>query len=401
MNIFKALHFLGLTNLTDEQVNRLGVLLDGKSSKARPNTNASNIAFEYGRLYRQVSLIEFLVIGGILSTMVALLLPAVQSARESARRAQCYNNLKLLGLATNSYTSNYGVLPPMSMKPPRTDSDTDFYWSWTVLLLSGLERPDLLNSVNFDLSPIGPHSATVGRVQVASLLCPSDAVAQARSSSWGTTNYVGNYGGPGQMKAYSGTIVPLEDLKLNGAIENAGWGGEVGPVSIQSITDGLSNTGLFSEHLVGLPNDGPISVDSTDANRGIFEGRDSSGIDTGINGALAFKSGCTSIPRSTTTRLTKIIGSNWLTAYPVHVALTNYHHLNAPNSFHCANPSDTLAVEFVGPTGAASANSNHSGGVNVAFTDGSVRFVKDTVSRTTWWSLGSRNLGEMISKDSY
>ena len=79
----------------------------------------------------------------------------------------------------------------------------------------------------------------------------------------------------------------------------------------------------------------------------------------------------------------------------------NYMHVAAPNSLQCGNASDIPFVQFVGPTGSAAASSNHSGGVNVGLADGSVRFIKNTIDLPTWWALGSRSVGEVISADAY
>jgi prepilin-type processing-associated H-X9-DG protein len=86
---------------------------------------------------------------------------------------------------------------------------------------------------------------------------------------------------------------------------------------------------------------------------------------------------------------------------PAFLELSSYVHWTAPNSPPCINPSDTVVQDFIGPYGAPSANSVHPGGVNVSFVDGSVHFVKSSVSLQAWWSLGTRNGGEVISSDQY
>ena len=113
--------------------------------------------------------------------------------------------------------------------------------------------------------------------------------------------------------------------------------------------------------------------------------------------------GCRSIPGTAQGDVlySAYLGWNWLAAYPTHVALLNYMHVTPPNSLHCENPADIQYVGFVGPTGGAAAQSFHPGGVNVGFSDGSVKFIKDTVNLPTWWALGSRAQGEVVSADSY
>jgi prepilin-type processing-associated H-X9-DG protein len=81
--------------------------------------------------------------------------------------------------------------------------------------------------------------------------------------------------------------------------------------------------------------------------------------------------------------------------------VSRYVHWTAPNTPPCINPFDPVMQDFIGPYGAPSANSLHPGGVNVCFADGSVHFVKSSVSLQAWWGLGTRNGGEVISSDQY
>ncbi len=141
----------------------------------------------------------------------------------------------------------------------------------------------LFNAMNFSLGNYGYQVTTAGYAQVASLLCPSESIGQRPGYPWATSSYVGNYGGPGQIMAYSGTIVPPKDLLLNGSIGTKGWGGGAGVVRIASIIDGTSNTAVFSEHLIGLGVSGSVATMtpiSPDAKRVIFPGTDSSAINT-------------------------------------------------------------------------------------------------------------------------
>jgi prepilin-type N-terminal cleavage/methylation domain-containing protein/prepilin-type processing-associated H-X9-DG protein len=350
------------------------------------------------------TLIELLVVIAIIAVLIALLLPAVQAAREAARRAQCVNNLKQLGLAVHNYIATNNVFPLQSNYNTSETQDSGFSWAWCVAILPQMEQQALFGNMNFSLGNYGLQVTTAGYVQVATLLCPSENASQRPGYPWGTSNYVGNYGGPGQIMAYSGTIIPPKDLLLNGGIGTTGWGGQVGIVGLQSIVDGSSNTALFSEHLLGLGiSSSPVTPNSPGARRVIFEGTDATGINTGQAGAQKFAASCRSLPATTQANLTAsaYLGYNWLLAYPTHVALVNYMHVNGPNSLHCGNAGDIAYVQFVGPAGAAAASSNHPGGVNVGLADGSVRFIKDTVSLPAWWALGSRNLGEVLSADAF
>lgn len=352
------------------------------------------------------TLIELLVVIAIIAVLIALLLPAVQSAREAARRAQCINNLKQLSLGAQNYVSTYEVMPMQCNYNTSETQDSGFSWSWAVALLPQLEQGALFNAMNFSLGNYGYQVTTAGYTQVASLLCPSESIGQRPGYPWATSSYVGNYGGPGQIMAYSGTIVPPKDLLLNGSIGTKGWGGGAGVVRIASIVDGTSNTAVFSEHLIGLGVSGSVATMtpiSPDAKRVIFPGTDSSAISTGAAGAMAAARACMNLPSTTLANPTAsaYLGYNWLLAYPTHVCLMNYMHVAAPNSLQCGNAGDISYVQFVGPTGSAAASSNHAGGVNVGLADGSVRFVKNTINLPTWWALGSRSVGEVISADAF
>ncbi|WP_165250644.1 DUF1559 family PulG-like putative transporter [Paludisphaera soli] len=358
------------------------------------------------RRSRGFTLIELLVVIAIIAVLIALLLPAVQSAREAARRAQCVNNLKQLGLAAQNYISTYDVMPMQCNYPTSEIQDSGFSWAWTVAILPQIEQNALFDSMNFMQGNYGLQITTAGYTQVAALLCPSESIGQRPGYPWATCSYVGNYGGPGQIQAYSGTIVPPKDLKLNGGIGTNGWGGGSGMVRISSITDGTSNTAAFSEHLIGLgiaPGVAAMTPGHKDAKRVIFPGTDSSGVGTGADGALRMAQACQALPMTTTANATAsaYLGFNWLLGYPTHVCLVNYMHVARPNSLQCGNAGDIPYVQFVGPTGSAAASSNHAGGVNVALADGSVRFIKDSISLPAWWALGSRNGGEVLSADSY
>ncbi len=93
-------------------------------------------------------------------------------------------------------------------------------------------------------------------------------------------------------------------------------------------------------------------------------------------------------------------GFAWALGYEWHTLNNAYHHYNTPNKLNCTNPAD-IGGPWGGSSGMSTASSNHNGGVNVCFADGSVRFVKDSVAPPTWWALGSRNLGEVVSSDQY
>jgi prepilin-type processing-associated H-X9-DG protein len=118
---------------------------------------------------------------------------------------------------------------------------------------------------------------------------------------------------------------------------------------------------------------------------------------------MAFLNGCQSIPGTAQAVRADGNGGYWTMAYPWHLAINEYNHVGQPNTVSCQNSPDYFGtwLTFVGPTGAAPPSSNHPGGVNLALADGSVRFIKDSVSLQPWWGLGTRAGGEVVSSDQY
>jgi prepilin-type N-terminal cleavage/methylation domain-containing protein/prepilin-type processing-associated H-X9-DG protein len=355
------------------------------------------------------TLIELLVVIAIIAVLIALLLPAVQAAREAARRAQCINNLKQLGLAVHNYIQQNNVLPLQTVYPASADVSWGWSYGWPLALLPNLEQSPMFNAFNFSTGMFGNASpstyftfpnTTVTYNQLAVLICPSDGNTKRPQNPYGGTNYVGNLGGPGTVFEMTGTIVS------NGSFIS-GWGdaGNFGPITLANVLDGTSNTALFSEHLMGINGSPTVLANTPDARRAIFNvTQGGTGFHSGTSGALLMVQACKSIPGTTKSIRSDGHGAYWFSTYPWHVAVMNYTHEGAPNSLACQNPSTEefgTWLTFVGPTHSAPPNSNHPGGVNICFTDGSVRFVKDSVNLQAWWGLGTRAGGETISADSY
>ena len=210
---------------------------------------------------RAFTLIELLVVIAIIAVLIALLLPAVQAAREAARRAQCVNNLKQLGLAAQNYASSNNVFPPQTSWPTLSantnpTNTTGFAWgfTWYYALFPQMEQTQIFNSVNFNVAPMDLSQVTAASAKVSSLLCPSESAnlqlfnvnTGVNTYFYAVTNYVGNYGGPAAYTPYTGTIVPGFDVE-SGMNVNAT---KLPVIGLQSVTDGTSNTGLFSERLL-------------------------------------------------------------------------------------------------------------------------------------------------------
>src|SRR5579883_921350 len=381
---------------------------------------------------RGFTLIELLVVIAIIAVLIALLLPAVQAAREAARRAQCVNNLKQLGLAAQNYVSSNSSLPPQTSWPTMaanaTGNPLGYQWgfNWYYAILPFLEQTPVYNAVNFYLSPMMPQQITAATMKVSTLLCPDEAAnlklfpvsaigSTGYSGYFAVSNYVGNYGGPAAIMPYSGTIIP--EYNVEGmSTTSTSLTGQLQIVRLASITDGTSNTGLFSERLIAYSPYGSTSTvypNGTNALRAIFQGTYAAapnsvmiGTLTTSNPAMLFAQGCQSIPATTPALWTASVGMEMIAGHPAYLTLSSYSHWTAPNTPPCQNSIDPwnvgpTGVGYIGPYGAPTANSLHPGGVNVCFCDGSVHFIKNSVNLVTWWALGSRGMGEVVSSDSY
>jgi len=363
--------------------------------------------FAASRRRAAFTLIELLVVIAIIAVLIALLLPAVQAAREAARRAQCVNNLKQLGLAVHNYHSQQNSFPPLmgnfgvGTAGPRADIGQ---WpiGWGVAVLPGVEQQALYNAVNFSDGADGPMNyLTVSSTRISSLVCPSENRNQGPWVSSSFTNYAANIGGPASLAAFTGIFVPM----LNSPSGSSGYGGSTrncGSFGMESVTDGTSNTAMFSERLVGLAGDPVVRVGTPDANRATFQVSVTVNVDANNNAeAVSFLQACRSLPGTTSTQGTQnnpwIAGAVWAGSHTGTFRFNAYNHVNTPNGLSCyaANGFPPASV-----TDSITPSSNHSGGVNVTMADGSVRFIKTTINPQTWWGIGSRNGGEVISSDS-
>ena len=342
---------------------------------------------------RGFTLIELLVVIAILAILIGLLLPAVQAAREAARRMQCVNNLKQLGLAVHNYHQSHNVLPPTNMfLGPTNDLGWGWNATWATLLLPNLEQTPLYNAFNMLGNDYNsPANWTVRTSQVNTLVCPSDPnVPLMTATLFGVTRPIGFSNYPNNI----GTYLRNNGNMFDGPAYSMGVPSSGGTVTLASITDGTSNTVIFSEWVkgTGVITADPVSTiyqDTTDA--------DTSGkaIPLVTLGSNCQRSTKAFIEPSGTVRGAQK-GGEWLE----HNCNAGgcYSHIEMPNKRGCVFSNDTA---FHSDHTIVGASSLHSGGVNVAFIDGSVRFVKSTVSPPTWWALSTKAGGEVISSDGY
>jgi prepilin-type N-terminal cleavage/methylation domain-containing protein/prepilin-type processing-associated H-X9-DG protein len=350
---------------------------------------------------RGFTLIELLVVIAIIAVLIALLLPAVQAAREAARRAQCVNNLKQLTLGAMNYESANGVLPSSA-----------FWGNWNgvtrcipkygfgpfVPILPFIEQMPVYNSVNFTDSYYHPPNVTLAGIGLSTLWCPSDGMVAngepANSAFYPVlpptgmqmvTSYASNAGmwlvqlGP---CVYNNTLAQDPDFTL----EQGSATGTIYAYSnckISGITDGTSNTMMFSERAYGLFETDPNAATNAASNDYWW--------DSGYWGHTNFD---TSYPPNAIRKMRSLFDAGWW----------------------------WLADEAVA--------SFHPGGVNASFCDGSVRFIKDTIScwpndvanfgpdigwsadgnyvtnigtvvPQVWQKISTRKGGEVVSADQY
>lgn len=332
------------------------------------------------------TLIEVIVVIGIVCILIALLLPAVQAAREAARRAECANNLKQIGLALHGYEGVNGVLPPNYT----ATNEYGGYFSIHVRILPYLEQSALYHAINFDTglwiieTPViyhylmgrtwNPYNQTLLTTQASMFLCPSDAGAYADTG----TNYRANHGtGPNSLRTAE---YPDSD---NGLFPYRY------PLRLAEATDGLSHTAAFAERLRGS---GRVSR-STLGNSAVMlhPARDLFYQIPHARTADEWYQSCRISSRADSPYSgTVIAGKRWCLFSGSIFSFYN----------HIATPNNRVPDCNAGPGGESeammTARSQHPGGVNVLMGDGSLRFVSNGIALAAWRGLGTRDGGELV-----
>jgi prepilin-type N-terminal cleavage/methylation domain-containing protein/prepilin-type processing-associated H-X9-DG protein len=312
------------------------------------------------------TLIELLVVIAIIAILIGLLVPAVQKVREAASRIQCSNNLHQLTLAVHDYHDTLQHFP-VGRTFPNNDS-----FSVHCYLLPFIEQDNLYMQINFAAPWSDPSNAGPCATRVKTFMCPSDGAA-AVPNSLAPTNY----------RINEGTSLAMWYGDYDTSHVNANMPPPNGPFTcmiaygFRDITDGTTNTAMFSEHLTGDFNQS-ISTERGDTYRpGTYPSTDDQ--------AWA---DCQAVD---ITDLSKQgysnVGAPWMYGYH---STTSYWHSAPPGSRSCMYPPSRIMT---------SANSNHTNGVNTGLCDGSVRWVSYSISVQTWRALGTRNGGEILGND--
>jgi prepilin-type N-terminal cleavage/methylation domain-containing protein/prepilin-type processing-associated H-X9-DG protein len=361
---------------------------------------------------RGFTLIELLVAIAIIAVLIALLLPAVQAAREAARRVQCVNNLKQIGLALHNYIDSNQCVPPAAIDTRVIATGTTIAnggFGPLARMLPFLEQTTVYNAANFSVDVINGAAgmytnSTAIFTRIDGFLCPSDVAPSwpAITAYPGTAPGVNYFASVGSGLEFSGAQTGGPP---NGIFYYVPTGG-TGPVTLAGITDGTSNTIAFGEWIVGDGNDTIYSVPSDI----VFVGAYPPGVSRNTPqmelpaGSGPFQqwvqmcgAGLTSSSDRTKTH-TSQLGMGWAWGLPG-FSFGNIVLAPNPKTPNCS--VDTGADNTLWNPGMWTLSSRHPGGANILLADGSVRFLKDSTSLPTVWSLGSRAQGEVVSADSY
>ncbi|QDT00810.1 DUF1559 domain-containing protein [Adhaeretor mobilis] len=365
-------------------------------------------ALQIKQAQRGFTLVELLVVIAIIGVLVGLLLPAVQAAREAARRTQCVNNLHNLGLAVQNYATSQGSLPPAEVRE-QAGNDSKTLLSWVTLLMPYLEEANVFASTDWRirLEERDRNDDTAHHIVLNSFSCPSEANQPA---DIGIVN--GFYGARGNYVANAGRgFYYAHDITPQQAIQ--GWEDRLAgdpnadPLKVTpSHADGVPHmTGLGTFVVADLP---PTRGDADDPIKGTIKGRTFGQFGDGTSNTAAIS------------ELRLVPGQDTRGAMhfgPAALYMHDWPPNLPPGTGHPYRPSLKLAdytrwceaenAELIAPCQPTSAGtyagvwqqhsrSYHTGGVNVAMADASTRFINDSIDQVVWWALATPEGGEIV-----
>jgi prepilin-type N-terminal cleavage/methylation domain-containing protein/prepilin-type processing-associated H-X9-DG protein len=354
------------------------------------------------------TLVELLVVIAIIGILVALLLPAVQAAREAARRIQCSNHCRQIGLAIQNYEAAFRTFPPTSTGSgvagnPRGNG----LYSWLAMILPQMEQQALFQSIDFSVPMTSALSgasadyyklkidadhvnALAARTVIPTYLCPSDPwqlTDAAGTSRPAPGSYVGNVGWIKRTTGIDGTASELQQQNGSMPTVNASLSSSwfVPRLRHRDMIDGTSNTAMVSERLInsGVPIAGPFG-DSMPP--GPIPTMSYCGGSVTSRSLPRWVSYCEGVSAPDPV-YSAPHGKAWISGLTL--AANLYMHVLPPNNRNC----HLYGGEADG-NNMVTASSKHTGGVNVTFADGHLAFVSTSVDPIVWWSIGSRNGGE-------
>ncbi|MEY3206547.1 MAG: hypothetical protein RLZZ21_2878 [Planctomycetota bacterium] len=358
------------------------------------------------RLRRAFTLVELLVVIAIIGTLIGLLLPAVQSAREAARRMSCTSNLRQFGLAMLNYESSRRHFPPTGTRNSGTAG-----WSLHARLLPYAEEDTIASQLDFTRNPFtgsfnsqtpNPAFAAVFATPIAMLLCASDpapSVNQCNGATYAGNNYMVSFG----SATVSGANTYWEFSKPTDGIvyENS-------KVRVSQISDGASKTVIASEAVRSIPSSGTgdtVTLTSPPASPYQYTLNGSTGW-SNVNGSNGAANRITRGGISSTADIDAIV-ANWS-------SLTTWRAVNSPSmrgrglAWAATTQGNSLTNGFLTPnssipdyvvhwSGFFGPRSHHLGGANVLFGDGRVAFLGEQIEPGIHRGLHSINGGEVVA----
>ncbi|MFO0888583.1 MAG: DUF1559 domain-containing protein [Isosphaeraceae bacterium] len=338
------------------------------------------------------TLIELLVVIFIVTLVMAMLIPAIMSAREAARRVQCRNNLKQLGIALHNYESTYGKLPPASLIDGRGDKVSwAGYHSVHVRILGDLEQAPLFSAFNFSATDPAANS-TVSSQSIGVFICPSERYprpVESPDGTYGVSSYAWDMGGPyiyGGVRGLGNFGVFGPNICRTLAMISDGASQTLAAAEVRSRQNLRSNCGWLSRPM-GFDPDRKELEPGPGAGGGVLSAIGH----TRWTDGQAHQTGFNSVYPPNFRVVLDLPASDDPTTPPI-------------RGWGSLIDQDMVGImeSSGGPTyGAFTSRSYHASGVHGLFLDGSVRFLKDSITPPVWRALSTVNGGEVISSDSY